>query len=295
MSRRIAKNDSFRYTLFSHGAHIVDGQYYCRAMNIVVPESCTPCGNCPLYGGSGMDRSGHIFTECWYFDLEAGYEDSLFPEEMKERTDGLIAAGIVDEFPEYLEDDERGNRYLMIERAVRFAAQAHKGDMRKGSKLPYIIHPIETMMLVAKETNDNDVIAAAVLHDVIEDTEVTLEQLERVFGPRIAELVALESENKREDQPKHATWKIRKQENLDREKDAPVEAKLIMLADKVSNLRATAKDIAKNGPNVWEKFNMKDPKEQEWYYRSVAEVLAELRDRPLYKEYIGLLEQIFQK
>ena len=292
MGNRIAKNESFRYTLFSHSARIEHGVYYCRAMNFVVPEDVSMCGNCPLYGGSGMDRNGQVYSECWYFDLEAGYADLLGPEEQKIRTDGLMAAGIVEAFPEYLEEDERGRKFLLIERAVRFAANAHAGDIRKGTKLPYISHPVETMMLVARELNDNEVIAAAVLHDVVEDTPVTLQQIQRVFGERVAELVSMETENKREDQPKEATWKIRKQENLEREKDASMEAKLIMLADKVSNLRSTLRDMEQNGPDVWTKFNMSDPKEQEWYYRSVAEVLVELSDRPLYQEYLSLLKRI---
>jgi myo-inositol-1(or 4)-monophosphatase len=130
---------------------------------------------------------------------------------------------------------------------------------------------------------------------VVEDTPRTLVELEQAFGSRIAGLVAMESEDKRAGQDKGSTWKIRKQENLSREKTASIEAKMIMLADKVSNMRATYRDFLQSGSGIWEKFNMKDPAEQEWYYRSVAEVLSDLSEFELYQEYLRILDEVFAK
>ena len=148
-------------------------------------------------------------------------------------------------------------------------------------------------MICRNLTDDMDVVAAAALHDVVEDTDRTIRDIEDEFGTRIAALVGLESENKREGQPKSETWRIRKTENLERERTAPIEAKMIMLADKLSNMRSTVSDYRKSGDAIWNKFNMTDPAEQEWYYRSVAEVLSDLSDTPEYAEYLGMLDEVF--
>ncbi|MBQ5485644.1 MAG: hypothetical protein IIT72_09150, partial [Lachnospiraceae bacterium] len=113
------------------------------------------------------------------------------------------------------------------------------------------------------------------------------------FGERVADLVGIESENKREGIPKVETWKIRKEENLLREFQAPREAKMIMLADKVSNMRATLADFRREGTAIWDKFNMKDEAQQAWYYKSVAKVLEDLSDLPVYEEYVQMLEEVF--
>ena len=294
MSNSVEKNQSIGYTLFAHGARKdSDGLYYCRAMNGIDGSEYLFCEDCPLCVGFQLGDRGDRFPECRYYDLDKGVSDYLPPEIQKNRIDGLILAGLTGEFPEYLPEDEQGRYFILIERAIRFAAKAHKGTMRKGSHLPYIVHPMETMMLVARMTDDIEVIAAAALHDVVEDTPCTTSDVERLFGKRVAELVGLESENKREAQSRESTWRIRKEENLAREEEAPREAKLIMLADKISNIRATARDFRENGRAIWNKFNMKDPAEQEWYYRSVAKVLSELSDLPLYREYVTLLDEVF--
>ena len=84
----------------------------------------------------------------------------------------------------------------IINKAIIFATRAHEGAVRKGSKLPYILHPLETGVIVSTMTKDEDVIAAAILHDVLEDTSVTYEELKQEFG-KAADYVKAESENKR--------------------------------------------------------------------------------------------------
>jgi myo-inositol-1(or 4)-monophosphatase len=90
-----------------------------------------------------------------------------------------------------------------------------------------------------------------------------------------------------------ATWKLRKQEFLENLAGAPIEAKMIALADKLSNARALLYEKKKLGNKMWEKFNQKDRHEQEWSYRSVAEYTSELKDTSAYKEYGGLLDVLF--
>ena len=98
----------------------------------------------------------------------------------------------------------------LLDSAIIFATKAHSGMMRKGTNVPYIVHPIEAAAIVSTMTDDEEVIAAAVLHDVLEDTEATEQDLLAHFGRRITELVMGESENKRRNFPASLTWKVRK-------------------------------------------------------------------------------------
>lgn len=291
MQQILEKNQILVYRMYDHRPitdH--DGNYYCRGANAVFSQDFSICKDCPLCSG--------VFPRnyCRYFDLDdpKDHYEELYntPEMEKTRIDDFIETGITGDFPEYVEEDGSSGQ-LLIEKAVRFAAGYHKGAFRKGNNVPYIVHPIETMMLVSKMTDDPSVIAAAALHDVIEDTACTVEELKREFGDRIAGLVISESENKREGSPKEETWKIRKEENLLHVKEAPVESQMIMLADKVSNLRATVRDFRQSGSSIWGKFNMKDESQQAWYYKSVAHVLSNLSYLPAYQEYIYMLEEVF--
>ncbi len=181
----------------------------------------------------------------------------------------------------------------VINKAVIFATKAHEGTMRKGSKIPYIIHPLETGVIVSGMTTDESVIAAAILHDVLEDTPVTYEQLFQEFGT-IAEFVRLESENKRRDQLPEDTWKIRKQETINHLKNEPkIEVKMIALADKLSNIRSIYRDYQVLGERLWERFHEKHKSEQGWYYKELLNVLKDLEDTLEYQEYKVLVEHVF--
>ena len=181
----------------------------------------------------------------------------------------------------------------LFDKAIEFAVRAHSGSVRKGTETPYIVHPMEVAAIVATMTNNADVLAGAVLHDVVEDTEYTAQDIRAEFGDKVADLVASESENKREDLPSSETWKIRKQETLDHLEHAPVEVKMITLGDKLSNIRAIYRDYSTLGDGVWERFNQKDKNEHAWYYRGVAERLGELSDTFAYQEYVEIVGKVF--
>ena len=117
--------------------------------------------------------------------------------------------------------------------------------------------------------------------------------IKQAFGETVANLVSEESENKREGQDKTVTWRIRKEETILSIKDKTLEAKKIMLADKLSNLRASLRDYRVTGIKMWEKFNMTDPAQQKWYYTSVLGALSELCETPQYKEAMGIIQEIF--
>ena len=108
----------------------------------------------------------------------------------------------------------------LVSEAIVFAAQAHDGMRRKKSRSPYILHPMEAAVIVGTMTDDQHLIAAAALHDVVEDAGIDMEQIEEKFGKRVRELVASETEDKRADLPPESTWRIRKEESLEVLKNA---------------------------------------------------------------------------
>lgn len=177
----------------------------------------------------------------------------------------------------------------MIKKATEFATKAHEGQLRKGTTRPYIVHPIEVGDIVATLTNDEEVIAAAILHDTIEDCEqVTEEILRREFGERVANLVLHESEDKSK------TWQERKTATIERLKEIPLEAKYIALADKLSNMRDIDRDYKQCGEELWNRFRMKDKKIIGWYYIEIMKALEPLRGLPAYEEYCRLVQKNFE-
>ena len=184
----------------------------------------------------------------------------------------------------------------MIDQAIRFAALAHKGMVRKGNGQPYIFHPLEVLNLVSLMTLDEDVLCGAILHDTVEDTDANIEDIKEQFNERVAKLVAYESEDKKGNVNKAATWKQRKQEALNTISNLDdVGAKMICLADKVSNLRSFHLGLLEKGEEFWDVFNQKDPKMHYWYYSELAKALSELKDYGVYKEYCFLIDTIFNK
>ncbi len=182
----------------------------------------------------------------------------------------------------------------ILEEAIIFATKAHEGIKRKGKERAYILHPIEAMTIVSTISEDEEVLAAAVLHDTVEDTDVTRDDIEKKFGKRVAELVASEREDKRKDQPPESTWITRKQETITHLQHADRDIKLICLGDKLANIREIRQDYAVLGDGLWERFNQKDKSLHRWYYSSVYLVLEEeFGDVPVIREYCRLLEEVF--
>ncbi len=181
----------------------------------------------------------------------------------------------------------------LIDNAICFAVKAHSGMRRKGTDVPYVSHPLEAFSIAASITNDEKVLAAAVLHDVVEDTDYTIEDIKNGFGEKVAELVASDSENKRENLPAEQTWEIRKQETLEALKNSSREEQIITISDKLSNIRAIYRDYFTIGESLWQRFNQKDKNKQRWYYEGIAESLNLLRDTFAYREYVFLLNKIF--
>ena len=185
------------------------------------------------------------------------------------------------------------SKYYIVGKAIVFATKAHAGQKRKGTDIPYITHPLEAAIIVATMTADPNIIAAAVLHDVMEDAKIKKEELTREFNDIVCDLVAGESENKREHLPASETWVVRKQETLDHLKEAELPSKLVALRDKLSNIRAMRKDYELYGDELWDRFNQKDSNKQGWYYRTLANILDDLKEYDAWQEYNNHVLELF--
>ena len=183
----------------------------------------------------------------------------------------------------------------LLDKAIVFATKAHEGQLRKGTDIPYILHPLEAASIVATMTTDDEILAGAVLHDVVEDTNTTIEQICDLFGERVAEFVDFESEDKRKDLPASITWTIRKHENIRRLRNAPVDALMITLGDELSNVRAIKRDFDALGDEIWQRFSQKDKKEHYWYYKHLLLRLSQLEEHQAYKELFELLTDVFER
>ena len=181
----------------------------------------------------------------------------------------------------------------LLDRAIIFAVKAHAGTERRGKGFPYIVHPMEAMEIVATMTPDQELLAAAALHDTVEDTDVTVEDLRAEFGPRVAALVAEESDQMPEGVSEEDSWHGRKQAAMDRLARASRDAKMVALGDKLSNMRAIARDYAAQGDALWNLFHAKDPKDHEWHYRGLADALRDLSGTAAFQEFEALINQVF--
>ena len=178
----------------------------------------------------------------------------------------------------------------MVDKAIEFATKVHDGQFRKGTKRPYIVHPIEVGDIVASMTRDEEVISAAILHDTIEDCEeVTAEELARLFSQRVASFVAQESEDKSK------SWLERKGATIEHMRHAPHEVQMIGLADKLSTMRDIDRDYPVCGEELWNRFRMKDKEMIGWYYKGVRDALREsFAETPAFEEYCLLIQKNFE-
>ena len=181
----------------------------------------------------------------------------------------------------------------LVERAMRIAAQAHRHHHRKGSDLPYITHPAQAAMILLRAgIDDDEILAAALLHDVVEDTEHTLEMLAVDFPPKVVQLVAAMTERKHDHDGRKRSWLERKDEHLRHIFAEPWEARAIVLADKLHNLGSMVVD-RDNGEELWGRFNA--PRERVlWYYREMiaAAEQGDPRLAGLAKECTALVEHL---
>jgi myo-inositol-1(or 4)-monophosphatase len=177
----------------------------------------------------------------------------------------------------------------MIHKAIILATTAHENQRRKGADIPYILHPMEAAVIVSQMKYDEDLICAALLHDVAEDVKMSYESISVMFSKKIADLVFFQSEDKSK------SWQERKQHTIDELKNVDDDdIKIVCLADKLSNIRSMSRDYAVLGEKLWERFNA-DKDMQSWYYQGLVDSLASLAGYAAYQEFKELVCKVFGK
>lgn len=178
----------------------------------------------------------------------------------------------------------------LLEKAIHFATERHSGAVRKGKTIPYILHPLETLQILASMKADANLMIAGVLHDTVEDTDTTLEEIIEHFGEDVGALVKSNSEDKSK------SWEERKAHTIEYLKNAPRREKMLIMADKLANIRSLARDYLEVGDRLWERFNA--PKEkQAWYYSGVQDSLFDMQSydetSAAYWEFVAAFKDVF--
>ena len=186
-----------------------------------------------------------------------------------------------------------------IIKAFEFAFIKHQGSKRKGSNIPYIVHPVEVAITLMKSDTSEDLIIAGFLHDLIEDENVTYDEIQELFGKKVADLVKLVSEpeelKKSHKDPK-ITWKQRKMSTIDRISHTTYEGKMLSCTDKLVNIREMVSDFQFVGEKLWSRFNAVKS-EQEWYYRSMCKGFSskpmDISESVIFKQFKNYVDQLF--
>ena len=178
-----------------------------------------------------------------------------------------------------------------INEAIRYATNCHAGQCRKGSDRPYILHPLEVCCLLNEMGADCDLLIAGLLHDTLEDTSATREAVEARFGPGVTALVCAHTEDKSK------SWEERKSRVIRETARGDRRLKLLLLADKLSNLRSVERDRRVVGEAIWDRFHA--PRErQQWYYGGMVEALRSLETDPwasgAFRELEALYHTVFR-
>lgn len=160
-----------------------------------------------------------------------------------------------------------------LARALRWAAICHAGQVRKGGAVPYVEHVVAVAMILDRLGYPDDVVIAGLLHDVVEDTEATHDEVRARFGPTVAAMVEACSEVKLDALGNKRSWIDRKRDHLEALGNADPPARAIVLADKLHNLLTIAADL-RDGRPVWPLFNA-GREDVIWYYRTAVDRLGQ--------------------
>ncbi len=158
--------------------------------------------------------------------------------------------------------------------ALFLAERAHRGQMRKGREVPYLLHPVSVATLLFAAGADEDLVCAGYLHDVVEDSEVTLAEIEERFGTHVSHLVDAVTERKLESDGSSIPWDVRRRDTIEHLTDAHDDVIALKGADVAINMGDIVLDHGEVGDALWERFNA-PPAAQLWYYRRVAEIVLE--------------------
>ena len=170
------------------------------------------------------------------------------------------------------------------ERALRLAIVAHREQSRKGSGLPYSVHPVHVSVILLRHGFSTDVAIAGLLHDLVEDQGFDLNELDRRFGSQVSRIVDALTEQKHDTRGEKRPWTIRKREALEKLEGSSKEAAAVKAADALHNAESFIEDLQRDGAEIWRHFNQ-GPAEQLAYYRRIASISEErLGSHPLVAE-----------
>jgi (p)ppGpp synthase/HD superfamily hydrolase len=177
--------------------------------------------------------------------------------------------------------------------ALALAARAHRTQTRKGSDVPYIVHPVHVSAILIRYGLDEETVIAGLLHDVVEDQDVPLARIEAEFGPAVAAIVEALTERKKAGGVERP-WEDRKRELLDQIRAAGQQAVAVKAADAIHNVCATADDLRRYGPRIWRHFK-RGPDQAVWYYRQILAIVRDrLGDHPLAGELQAAVDDLTQ-
>lgn len=178
---------------------------------------------------------------------------------------------------------------FVIYKAIQTALKMHDRQLRKLDGDIYAAHPLEVGLLLAGVHASDEVVIAGILHDTVEDTALTLEEIDKIFGSKVAFLVKGCSES-----DKSLDWKRRKIEMIQYVKNhASNDEKLIIMVDKLSNIKSMYRYIASHKKyDIWDKFNA-GYSDQKWYYEEMIKALDSLKLNPDYRGLFDELEKYF--
>lgn len=177
---------------------------------------------------------------------------------------------------------------VKVHNAIIFAAQMHKKQFRKGTNIPYIVHPMEVMHILTENRCNKDVIIAGILHDVLEDTSATPEDVTKLFGKRVLSLVMSETQDSKK------PWKERRMEALSKIKKNTLSAQLVFCADKLSNIKSIYVDKLAVGEAVFKRFSAQK-EDVKWYYQNMADALDKIDGYKMKKELKEFVNKVFDK
>lgn len=191
--------------------------------------------------------------------------------------------------------------------AIEFVANKHRNHWRKGTSIPYISHLMNVMKILCEEGASAEIVIAGILHDVVEDTPVSVEEINKLFGEKVARLVVKASEQDKLDdaekrkKDKETPWRERKEKTIAHLNDEPdPDYLLVSAADKLDNIRAIRADYERIGDDLWSRFNA-GKEELGWYYTEIGKALhrqAESHGGPLLSisnKLVAELDKVFPK
>lgn len=177
----------------------------------------------------------------------------------------------------------------IVEKALKIASKSHEGQYRKKTDIPYITHPVAVGMMLLKSGYSEEIVAAGILHDTVEDTPVTLDEIKREFGSNIAGIVEGSSEP-----DKSLSWKDRKEHTIEFLKTASEDVRAVVCADKLHNIRSIIRDYEQVGEEVWSRFNA-GKEQQKWYYTNIVDSLGAQSSFDLLTELRHEVDRLFRE